>query len=55
MNLFQPVKITKAEAIRIISVELAIQLHNFRTDLARETEKVIEDAKQIETYLKEIT
>ncbi len=51
MEVFQTVKIVKAEALRIASVEFAIQLHNFRTDVTRDTEKVINDAKRINTYL----
>ena len=51
MEVFQSVKIVKAEALRIASVEFAIQLHNFRTDVTRETERLITDAKRINTYL----
>ncbi len=51
MEVFQLVKVTKPEAIRIASVEFAIQLHNFRSDLTRSTELVIESAKRIRDYL----
>lgn len=33
------------------AVELAIQLHNFRSDVTRETETVILDSKRIYEYL----
>ncbi len=52
MNVFQLVKgLKKDEALRITAVELAIQLANFRTDVSRETERVITDAKRIREYL----
>jgi hypothetical protein len=52
MDLFQVVKgLTKQEAIRISSVELAIRLHDFRDDVSVDNEKIIADAKRIVTYL----
>jgi hypothetical protein len=51
MEVFDNVKIDKTEAIRIASLEFAIQLHNFRSDLPRETVKVIKDAKRIRRWL----
>ncbi len=52
MDVFQVVKgLTKPEALRIVATELAIELHNFRSDVTRDTERVIEDAKRIRDYL----
>jgi hypothetical protein len=52
MELFQVVKgLTKQEAVRITSVELAIRLHDFRDDVSIDVDKVILDAKKIVTYL----
>ena len=52
MNVFQLVKgLIKDEALRITAVELATQLHNFRTDIPLNIEKVIIDAKRIKEYL----
>jgi hypothetical protein len=39
------------ETRRIAAMELAINLHNFRSDVTRNTDKVIDDAKIIYTYL----
>lgn len=49
--MFQQVKITKDEAFRIAATALAIELHNFRSDLTRDTETFINDAKRIREYL----
>jgi hypothetical protein len=51
MEVFQQIKITKDEAFRIAAIVLAVELHNFRTDIARETETFIDDAKRIKEYL----
>jgi hypothetical protein len=52
MELFQLVKgLKKEEAIRMVAVELAIQLHNFRSDVSRNTDAVIDDSKRIYTYI----
>jgi hypothetical protein len=42
---------TLEETRRRISMELAIDLHNFRSDITRDTERVIADAKRIIEYL----
>jgi hypothetical protein len=41
----------KVEERRKTAMELAIELHNFRSDITRDTEKVITDAKRIGEYL----
>lgn len=46
-------KVSKEEERREKAMELAIQLHNFRSDVSRSTEKTIEDAKRIEGYLED--
>jgi hypothetical protein len=51
MEVFQQVKITKEEAFRVAATALAIELHNFRSDLTRDTEVFISDAKRIKDYL----
>jgi predicted RNA-binding protein with PIN domain len=51
MEVFQQIKITKDEAFRIAATALAIELHNFRTDVTRSKEELIEDAKRIKEYL----
>ncbi len=51
MEVFQQVKITKDEAFRIAATALAIELHNFRSDITRDTEQFINDAKRIRQYL----
>jgi hypothetical protein len=52
MNLFQVIKgLTKEEAFRMVAMELAIELRNFRGDVTRNTNDVIVDAKLIFTYL----
>jgi hypothetical protein len=52
MELWNLNKINKDEAFRIQAVDFAIKLHNFRDDITRDPEKIINDAKRIETYLK---
>ncbi len=51
MEVFSGVKITKPEAFRVAAMQLAIELHNFRSDVTRVTDKSVEDAKRIEDYL----
>jgi hypothetical protein len=50
-EVFQPTKITKSEAIRLKSLEITISMHNFRSDLSRNIDKVIVDTKRIQQYL----
>jgi hypothetical protein len=51
-DLFQEVKgLTKDEALRITAMELANELHNFRSDVPRDEAEVVETAKRIFTYL----
>jgi hypothetical protein len=52
-ELFQPIKIKKPEAMRIKSIEITISMHNFRSDLSRDIEKVVTDAKRIQQYLED--
>ncbi len=52
MDVFQLVKgLKKEDAFRITAMALAINLHNFRSDVSRDTDKVVSDAKRIEDYL----
>lgn len=51
MEVFQGVKITKPEAFRIAAVDLALKLHNWRSDLVVDADKIVEDAKRINNYL----
>jgi hypothetical protein len=47
-EVFQPTKINKPEAMRVKSVEVTCMMHNFRSDLTRDVEKIILDAKRIQ-------
>jgi hypothetical protein len=51
LSLFKEVKISKTEAFRVAAISRALKMHNYRTDLTRDTEKVIADAKRIYQYL----
>ncbi len=48
-------KISKDEAHRVASVYLAIQLHNFRSDMTRDTDGVVDDAKRILKFIEDGT
>jgi hypothetical protein len=52
-EVFQEAKITKPEAMRIKSIEITVSMHNFRSDLTRNIDKVISDAKRIQQYLED--
>lgn len=50
---YKDVKVKEDEFRRITSMGLAIKLSNFRSDIGRDTEKVISDAKRIGEYIED--
>ncbi len=53
MEVFEGVKITKTEALRVAAVDLALQLHNWRNDVIVDSTRMIDDAKRIFDYLEQ--
>ena len=53
MELWKDNKMERNEAFRLQAIELISQLRLFRKDVDVDLQKVIEDAKRIEAYLKE--